>query len=43
MAEAVALLPELDMPEPVVLPFAEVETGLALFREGAALKVVLVP
>jgi len=43
MEEAVALLPELEVPEPVVLPFAEVERALALFREGSASKVVLVP
>lgn len=43
MAEAVALLPMLDLPEPTVLPFARFAEGFALQREGAALKVVLVP
>ena len=43
MAEAVALLPTLDVPEPTVLPFARFEEGFALQREGAVLKVVLVP
>ncbi|MCY7303230.1 MAG: alcohol dehydrogenase catalytic domain-containing protein [Thermoleophilia bacterium] len=43
MAEAVALLPTLEVPEPTVLPFARFEEGFALQREGAALKVVLVP
>lgn len=43
MAEAVALLPTLELPEPTVLPHARFAEGFALQREGAALKVVLVP
>lgn len=43
MAEAVALLPTLEVPEPTVLPFVRFEEGFALQRDGAALKVVLVP
>ena len=43
MAEAVALLPTLEVPEPTVLPFEEFEEGFALHQEGRALKVVLVP
>jgi threonine dehydrogenase-like Zn-dependent dehydrogenase len=43
MEEAVALLPELELPEPTVVPLERFAEGLALFREGAVLKVVLVP
>jgi L-iditol 2-dehydrogenase len=43
MEEAVALLPELELPEPTAVPLERFEEGLALFREGAVLKVVLVP
>ena len=43
MAQAVALLPTLEVPEPTVLPFSRFEEGFALQREGRALKVVLVP
>jgi L-iditol 2-dehydrogenase len=43
MKAAVALLPTLDVPEPTVLPFARFTEGFALQREGAVLKVVLVP
>jgi hypothetical protein len=43
MAEAVALLPTLEVPEPTVLPFERFEEGFALQRERASLKVVLVP
>ena len=43
MEEAVALLPGLELPEPTVLPLERIAEALRLFREGAALKVVLVP
>ena len=43
MEEAVALLPSLELPEPTVVPLERFAEGLALFREGAVLKVVLVP
>jgi threonine dehydrogenase-like Zn-dependent dehydrogenase len=43
MAEAAALLPELDVPEPVVLPLSRFAEGLALYRGGRALKVVFRP
>ena len=43
MEQAVALLPELAVPEPTVVPLERFEEGLRLFREGAVLKVVLVP
>ena len=43
MREAVALLPTLDLPEPTVLPLELFAEGLALHRQGAAFKVVLVP
>jgi len=43
MAEAAALLPELDLPEPVVLPLDRFAEGLELYRTGRALKVVFVP
>jgi L-iditol 2-dehydrogenase len=40
---AVALLPDLDVPEPTVLPLERFEEGLELYRSGRALKVVFVP
>ncbi len=43
MAEAVALLPTLDVPAPTVVPLDRFDEALAMFREGSALKVVLVP
>jgi len=43
MADAVALLPELDVPEPTVLPLERFAEGLALQRSGGALKVVFAP
>ena len=43
MEEALALLPELDLPEPAVLPLERFDEGLGLYRSGAALKVVFVP
>jgi L-iditol 2-dehydrogenase len=43
MREAVALLPDLDVPEPLVLPLARFAEGLELFRRRETLKVVFVP
>jgi len=43
MAGAVALLSELEVPEPVVLPLERFADALRLFRRRDALKVVLVP
>jgi L-iditol 2-dehydrogenase len=43
MERAVALLPELALPEPTVVPLERFEEALRLFREGAVLKVVVVP
>jgi len=43
MREAVALLPELDVPEPVVLPLERFAEGLDLFLRRETLKVVFVP
>jgi L-iditol 2-dehydrogenase len=43
MEEAVALLPELDLPEPTMFPLAAFADALAAFRDGSVLKVVLVP
>lgn len=43
MAEAVALLHDLPVPEPVVLPLDRFAEGLALFRRRDALKVVFTP
>ena len=40
---AVALLPELELPEPAVLPLDRFDEGLALYRSGGALKVVFTP
>jgi L-iditol 2-dehydrogenase len=43
LSDAVALLPALDLPEPLVLPLDRFDEGLALYRSGAALKVVFTP
>ena len=43
MREAAALLPELDLPAPTVLPLARFAEGLELYRGGRALKVVFIP
>jgi len=43
MAEAAALLPELDLPEPTVLPLERFAEGLALYRRGQAMKIVFIP
>ncbi len=43
MKEAVALLPELRLPEPTVLPLDRFDQALEQFRRGASVKVVLVP
>ena len=43
MEAAAALLPELDMPAPLVVPLEQFAEGLALQRRGEALKVVFVP
>jgi L-iditol 2-dehydrogenase len=43
MHEAAALLPELDVPEPTVLPLERFAEGLALYRRGDTLKVVFSP
>jgi L-iditol 2-dehydrogenase len=43
MRAAAALLPELDVPEPTVLPLERFEEGLDLFARRTALKVVFVP
>jgi L-iditol 2-dehydrogenase len=43
MERAVALLPELDVPEPTVLPLARFDEGLERYRRREALKVVFVP
>ena len=43
LREAVALLPELDLPEPEVYPLERFAEGLERYRSGAALKVVFVP
>ena len=43
MPEAVALLPELDVPEPTVLPLERFVEGLELYRAARALKVVFTP
>ena len=43
LEEAVRLLPELDLPEPVVLPLERFAEGLDLYRRRAALKVVFTP
>jgi L-iditol 2-dehydrogenase len=43
MRAAAALLPELELPEPVVLPLERFAEGLDLFLRREALKVVFVP
>ena len=43
MRKALDLLPELDLPEPTVLPLERFEDGLGLYRSGRALKVVFTP
>ena len=43
LADAVALLTELDLPAPTVLPLDRFDEGLELYRSGAALKVVFTP
>jgi threonine dehydrogenase-like Zn-dependent dehydrogenase len=43
MAAAAALLPELELPEPLVLPLERFAEGLELFQRREALKVVFVP
>jgi L-iditol 2-dehydrogenase len=43
MAAAASLLPELDVPEPLVLPLERFAEGLDLFLRREALKVVFVP
>ena len=43
MEEAAALLPELDVPEPTVLPLEQFSEGVELYRSGRALKVVFTP
>ncbi len=43
MEAAAALLPELDLPRPIVLPLERFAEGLDLYRSGRALKVVFTP
>jgi L-iditol 2-dehydrogenase len=43
MREAAALLPELELPAPTVLPLTRFAEGLELYRSGRALKVVFTP
>ena len=43
MREAISLLPDLDLPEPTVLPLERFHEGLELYRRGEALKVVFTP
>jgi L-iditol 2-dehydrogenase len=43
MRDAASLLPELDLPEPLVLPLDRFAEGLDLFRRREALKVVFRP
>jgi L-iditol 2-dehydrogenase len=43
MQAAVALLPDLELPEPTVLPLERFAEGLELYRHGDALKVVFTP
>jgi L-iditol 2-dehydrogenase len=43
MEEAAALLPELEVPEPTVLPLERFAEGLDLYRSRQALKVVFTP
>ena len=43
MEQAAALLPELGLPEPTVLPLERFDEGVELYRGGRALKVVFTP
>jgi hypothetical protein len=43
MEAAAALLPELELPEPTLLPLERFDEGLELYRSGKALKVVFTP
>jgi hypothetical protein len=43
LRQAVALLAELELPEPTVLPLDRFDDGLGLYRRGDALKVVYTP
>jgi L-iditol 2-dehydrogenase len=43
MEEAVGLLRELDLPQPLVLPLDRFDEGLAAYRSREALKVVFIP
>lgn len=43
MRDAAALLPDLELPEPTVLPLERFAEGLELYRSGRALKVVFTP
>ena len=43
MPEALALLHDIDVPEPVILPLERFAEGLELFRRRDALKVVFTP
>ena len=43
MRAAADLLPQLDLPEPTVLPLGRFDEGLELYRRREALKVVFVP
>jgi L-iditol 2-dehydrogenase len=43
MREAAALLGEIEVPAPTVLPLERFDEGLDLYRSGAALKVVFTP
>jgi hypothetical protein len=43
MPEAIALLHDIDVPEPAVLPLERFAEGLELFRCRDALKVVFTP
>jgi L-iditol 2-dehydrogenase len=43
LQDAVALLPQLDLPEPIVLPLERFDEGFAAYRRRKALKVVFLP
>ncbi|MDQ3065738.1 MAG: alcohol dehydrogenase catalytic domain-containing protein [Actinomycetota bacterium] len=43
MEAALRLLPQLELPEPTVVPLEQFGEGLELYRSGEALKVVFVP
>ena len=43
MEQAVALLPELDLPEPTVIGLEDFAEAVRMFREGVVVKVVVVP